>query len=394
MSLFFSGQRAARPSGDVERANPGLPWSRYLQYVTAGSAVTRSSVTDLTVAYQHSVVYRCINKTAGTISTFPLDEMRGRQRIDASPIIARPSASMRRSVWVHAAAASLMARGNVYGLVDDDSMVRFGWPSSVDLVFPDRVRWSEQAGWLLDNEPIDEYPVGPLWHVPLHVLPGSPVGLNPIEYARRTIFAGMVAQEFGANFLADGGHPSGILAPEKDPGPEGAKRLKERFQEATRGTSREPVVLPQSTKWTQIQISPTDSQFIEAMRFSGEELCRFFGVQPESVGVKSSGSSITYANREQAKQDELQDSLMVALVRLEEGMSDLLPRPRSVKFNPDALLRSDLAARYESYRVSAEIYEKTGYWVVTPEEWRDLENRGPIPDEWGPPPTPSEEMPA
>jgi len=390
VSLLFPERRA--PRAGEERANPGLPWNRYLQYLTTGSSVTRHSVTEVSVAYQHSVVYRCINKTAGTISTFPIDEMLRGARVDPSPIIERPSITMRRSVWLHAAAASLMARGNVYGLVDDDSMLRTGFPTSVELVFPDRVRWTAETGWLLDNEPIDEYPVGPLWHVPLHVLPGSPMGLNPIEYARRTIFAGLVAQEFGTNFLADGGHPSGILAPDKDPGPEGAKRLKERFQEATRGTTREPVVLPQSTKWTQIQISPQDSQFLESMRFSGEELCRFFGVIPEQVGVKSSGSSITYGNREQDKQNELQDSLMVALVRLEEGLTELLPRPRSAKINPDALLRSDLEKRYASYKVSADIYAQTGYWVVTPEEWRDLENRGPIPAEWGPP-TPSEEMP-
>ena len=125
---------------------------------------------------------------------------------------------------------------------------------------------------------------------------GSPKGLNPIEFARKTIYAALVAQEFGSNFFRDGGHPSALLAPDRDPGTEGAKALKERFKAATSGTNREPLVLPQSVKYEQIQINPDDSQFIEAMRFDDETLTRFFGVDPAMVGVATGGTSLTYAS--------------------------------------------------------------------------------------------------
>jgi phage portal protein BeeE len=112
--------------------------------------------------------------------------------------------------------------------------------------------------------------VGPLWQVPLHVIAGSPKGLNPLEYARKTVYAKLVAQEFGASFFSGGGHPTGIVAPETDPGETNAKLMKQKFIDAASG--RGPVVLPQTIKYTQLQINPDDSQFIEAMRFSDEEL--------------------------------------------------------------------------------------------------------------------------
>jgi phage portal protein BeeE len=153
--------------------------------------------------------------------------------------------------------------------------------------------------------------------------------------------------------------------------------------QATAGTSREPIVLPQSVKWQQVQISPDDSQFIELMQFDEVALCRFFGLQPSSVGVQGGGSSLTYANREQDKQQELQDAMLPPMIRLEEAMSDLLPGDLAVKFNPAGLLRADLAARYASYEASARVFASTGYWIVTPEEWRDLEDREPLPDASG-----------
>lgn len=355
----------------------GMTWDQYIRVVGGSGRASRATAGTADGALHRAVVYRCVNKVAGTISTFPIDVRRGRASVSPLPsVVARPSSLWRgRAPWVHAVTSSMLLRGGAAGLVDDESMARRGYPSWVDLIDVDRVDWSAAHGWTLDGDPIDEYPEGPLWYVPMFTLPGSPLGLSPIKYAKETIFASAVAQQFSNDFFDAGGHPSALLQPESDPGDEGARKMKQKFVEAA--SERKPVVLPQTVKYTQVQISPEDSQFIEMMRFTDEELCFFFSVDPRSIGVSGAGGN-TYANREQVKQDELQDAMMQAIVRLQESMSDLLPKPQEVRFNYAGLLKSDLAARYASYVQSATYESMTGYPLLTIDEIRDLEDRPPL----------------
>jgi hypothetical protein len=61
--------------------------------------------------------------------------------------------------------------------------------------------------------------------------------------------------------------------------------------------------------------------------------------------------------------------------RREEALSRLLPGPRYVKLNTDALLRMDPASRAEMHRVMIDSR------VLTPNEARELENRRPLTDD-------------
>jgi HK97 family phage portal protein len=180
--------------------------------------------------------------------------------------------------------------------------------------------------------------------------------MSPIEYAAESIGLNLAARKFGAGFFGDGGHPSAILAPERDPGEDGAKAMKQGFIAATRG-NREPVVMPQSVKYTPIQVNPEESQFLESQRFSVEDICRFFGVPPEMIGAASSGSSVTYANREQRAVDFLTFGLDPWLLRLEEMLTDQMPRPQVAKINRAALLRTDTLTRYQAHAIA-----KTNGW--------------------------------
>lgn len=373
MSLFARTPPVAKPA--TERA---YSWSQWMaDRIGVASPVSESSSGSIQTAMRASVVYRCVTLVAGTISTFPIHAKRGRLTLDPDPqIVHRPSPTVRRSVWVEQAVASMLLRGGAYGLVDDASMARTGWPGQVDLIHPDRVDWTARDGWMLDGKPIDEYPVGPLWQVPLHVIAGSPKGLNPLEYARKTVYAKLVAQEFGASFFSGGGHPTGIVAPETDPGETNAKLMKQKFIDAASG--RGPVVLPQTIKYTQLQINPDDSQFIEAMRFSDEELARFFGVSAAMADIVVSGTSLIYSNITDRREDFKQFTLLLPMYRLEEAMTELLPDRVDVKFNPAGLLRGSIAERYATYKTAAEINNLTGETFMDVDEMRELEDREPI----------------
>lgn len=338
-----------------------------------GSRVSLTSAGTIDGALAVPAVYRSVNKVAGIVAQMPWESRRGRQVVDPRPALLRsPSPGiLRPSAWKRTAATSMLLGGGVSALVDD---VR---PTRVDLLHPDLVDWDERRGWTVNGEQIDEWPLGPLWHVPLMTLPGSPKGVNPLEYARRTTFPALAAKEFGGNFFRDGAHPTTVIAPESDPGEVGAKRLKKKITDAVSGTNREPIVVPQSVKWHQIQINPEDSQFIELMKFTGGELAGFFGLKPEDIGLPVEGSSVQYSNRENRQQDVLQDAVMPVLVPLEEALTELLQQSQTVKFNTAGVLRADLKARYESYAIAARIKQSTGETFLGVDEMRELEDRGP-----------------
>lgn len=372
MSLLF---RAGRKPTEVRSDQPGLTVDQWIRLAGGSASVTSTSVQAIETALTQSVVWRCAMKNAATLAAMPVHTKRDLKPVTDPAIVHDPAgdASLHSS-WVFAVVLSMYLRGGGYGLIGSDGSAR---AQRVPLLHPDRVTWAEARGWAIDGESADLWPVGRLWHCPMYVLPGSPKGLNPLQYARRALFPGLTAQEFGANFFRDGGHPTAIISPDKDPGEPAAKALKKRVREATEGTNREPIILPQSVKWTQLQVNPDDSQFIELMRLSDEQVCRYMGTPPEEIGISPSGGGLTYANREQRKQDYLQE-LLFPMQQLEASWSALIPRPQVVKLTPAGLLRADLKTRYESYKIAADINNATGQTFLSVDEMRAFEEREPL----------------
>jgi len=376
--------RRLRGEQTEERAADLAYTSNYVSSLgySSTSSVSVSGAASLPTALGHPTVWRCVNKIAGMYVQMPTKSYRGNDAVSPQPpILVDPSPGMfRLSGWKRAAAVSMLLRGNVYGWASTpDSRGRV---ERCDLIHPDRVEWDSSRGvWLIDYkelDPDDVWPNGPFWQVPFLTIPGTPKGLNPIEYARRTTYAGLAASEFGGNFFRDGGHPSALLSPETDPGPDGASALKTAFLAATTGTNREPMILPQNVKYSPVQVNPDDSQFIELMQFTGGQVAGFFGLDPSTVGLPA-GDSMEYSNRENRQQDVLQDAVMPMVLPLDEGMTALVANGQTVRSTPEGLLRSDLLTRYKSYEIAARIEQATGESLLAVnDEMRPLENRDPL----------------
>lgn len=336
--------------------------------------ITQSAASVPTRALGHSVVWRSCTKAATTIAAFPVREvMAGVEVPTPSPVVRDPwPGEVSRSAWVGSAVMSLYLRGAAY-LWADGPQAHRGIATSLALLNPDRVAWTPKDGWSVDGKSTEIWPLGPLVNVPFHLLPGSPVGLNPLQFARLGIYAGVAATEYGANFYEGGGVPSAILSPDRDPGPEGAKLLKERWKEATQGTQREPAVLPASVTYSRISVSPQDAAFIEAAHLSDEQVCRYFNMPPSEVGIQptGSGSTVTYQNRADMKADLL-EGLLLPMVRLQEAWSSVTGGRSEVRFAPAGLLRAaDTKTRYEAYKVGIDA------GIITPDEARAFEDLPP-----------------
>lgn len=325
-------------------------------------------------ALAHSVVYRCTFKIADTIASFPCREViAGVEVKTPSPVVRDPwPGVMSRSAWLGATAASMALRGAAYWLAEGDNAHR-GVADSLALLNPDVVAWHPDKGWSVDGDPVELWPLGPLVAVPWRLLPGSPVGLNPLQYARTAIYTGLAANEWGGQFFSGGTVPRGLLIPERNPGPDGAARLKVSFANAAEG--REIAVLPGSVKFQPLSVSADDAALIDSVHLSDEQVARFFGLPPTEVGVMptGNGSTMTYQNRTAAKADLL-EALLLPLRRIEEAWSAVTGGRREVRLITAGLLRAaDPRDRYAAYNLAIE----GGY--MTPAEARLLEDMPPMP---------------
>jgi HK97 family phage portal protein len=210
--------------------------------------------------------------------------------------------------------------------------------------------------------------------MPAYTVAGSPIGVSPIGHAALTIGVGLGVQRFAAQWFRDGMVPAGLLTNDDEVPSELATLVQERWKDSLNG-NREPVVLGDGWKYEQVSIAPEESQFLDTFQANVSDVARFFGVEPENIGgTRPGGSSMTYQNVEQAQIHLLVRTIQPWLVRLERALTSLRPRPRFVKFNPDALLRVDAETRAKVHDVAIR-----GGWQ-SPDETRALEDREPIPN--------------
>ncbi|NUO56030.1 MAG: phage portal protein [Hamadaea sp.] len=122
-------------------------------------------------------------------------------------------------------------------------------------------------------------------------------------------------------------------------------------------------------------ISPRDLQLADARQHAVLEIARAAGVDPEELGVST--TSRTYANQFDRRKAFLDFTLGGYLLAIEGrlSMGDVTPRGQYVKFNLDAFLRSDTAARYAAYAVGL-----SNKFITVPEV-RELEDLPALPEE-------------
>lgn len=365
------------PSGDF-----GSGWG---SGTASGAVVTGDS------AMAHGDVYACVRVIADAVSTLPLIPYRrsadGRQR-DPSSIAGRlvrnPSPVMTQSVLTGALAANLATAGNAF-------VVKYrgtrGEVVSLGLVCPSRVTIEVEA-----NEP--RFVIAPdgyreesfsgvltrrdIIHVKAMSTDGV-CGLSPIRQAREAIGLGMTLEQYAARIMGDGAFPAGVLQASTNLTPEQRKDLRESWNAMHRGPTRagRPALLEGGVTYEPVGLPPEDAQFIEQRRLSATQIARIFRVPPYMIGADS-GSSMTYANVEQASIQFVTYTLQPWLVAIEQAFNadeDLFDQSgdRYVEFLVDGLLRADTLTRYQAMQIAT----GSRAWI-TPNEARELENRARI----------------
>lgn len=270
------------------------------------------------------------------------------QKVAQQPaILNEPAADMDIGDWLYAGTYAL-THGNVYGSVVGRD--RLGYPSQIELQDNARVqvrRLQDGSKEVKFNGQLQD--PGTVWHKSVFRPPGSLTGLSVLQAAHRAMTLGVNAEDFGNEFFEEGAHPSSILTNENAQVGEidqaDAQTVKQKFMAAVHG-SREPVVMGGGWKYQQVQVNPTDSQFISTQDISDLKICRYFRVPPEMVAVAIQGSSVTYANVEQRALDFLSYCMQRWITWWERKLGAMLPAGQYVKFDLSPLLRTDILTRW------------------------------------------------
>jgi HK97 family phage portal protein len=155
---------------------------------------------------------------------------------------------------------------------------------------------------------------------------------------------------------------------------EEAAAVKARLMEAIR--TRQPIVYGADWKFDAISVPPQEAQFVESMKLGATEVAAIFGVPPEDIGGEA-GGSLTYNTVEQNQIKLIQSGVRPIVVKLEHAFFQLLPERQYVRFNLDAMIRTDTKTRYEVHEIARRI------GLESIDEQRELEDREPLPDGQG-----------
>jgi HK97 family phage portal protein len=312
-------------------------------------------------ALRLSTVWACVRLLADSVSTLPLHVYRGDDRdpIPTPPLLQRPSADFPELAdWLWAVMASLLLRGNAWGLVTDRRGAGL-LPSQVDLVHPDRVAITTNGDGLrvIRVGGVEQNPAN-IFHVKAFPWPGQLEGLSPIAYARESIGLGLGAERYGAKFFAGADLPIGFLETDQVIDQAGADRLRATWRQVARGTPnvggewgrRDIAVLGAGARFRPLAIAPEEAQFIQTQKFNVSTIARFYGVPPEMVAGETAGHE-AYTSPEMRGTDFLTFSLRPWLLRIERAVSGLLPSTQSAKFNAGGFLRATLREQYEALNI-------------------------------------------
>lgn len=202
------------------------------------------------------------------------------------------------------------------------------------------------------------------------------VGVSQIQYAREAMGLRVTQTDTYKSLMTNGLRSSGMLSFPAQLSQAQRDMLRQSIKDVHLGAKNAGniVVLDGGAKYEATSWTPEDAEFLSSVKLANEDVTRIFGVPPTSVGITDKA---TYSNTEQEARALVQNCLGPLAARIEAAMQLglLTPDERSqyyVEHDMSALLRGDVQARFEAYRIAREI------GAFSPNDVRRRENEAPI----------------
>ena len=327
-------------------------------------------------------LYACVRLLADSLASLPLKIYtrnpagdRRAVRYTGPSIFDQPSVTGTLYDWLFTLMTSLLLQGNAFGFITGRD--GYGFPTGIEWIPPEDVN-------VIDDELQPWNPLrsqfyiygrhvqrDELFHIKAFSVAGRTEAISPLRAFAMTVLSGIEAQRYGADWYRAGGFPIGHFKnSEIEITAEQAEEIREALTSAMR--RRVPLVYGKDWDYSAISVPPSEAQFVDAIGMNAGQMAAVYGLPPDRVGGKT-GDSLHYSSQEQSSL-QIIESLRPWMVRLEYAFFSLIPANRYVRFDSDALLKTDLKTRTDIYNVQRNI------GLRTVDELRDLEDLEPLPN--------------
>jgi len=372
-----------------QRVIGGVPWrpwdSPFWKFSQGGPIHPTRSFYGKDEALGLPALYACVRLLADSLASLPIkvytrnpSGTRHAIRYNGPSIFDQPSVTGTTYDWLFTMMTSLLLQGNAWGFITGRD--GFNFPTGIEWIPPEDVTCidDEMQPWNPLRTRIYVYGRltgrDELFHVKAFALAGRTEAISPLRAFAMTVLAGIEAQRYGTDWYRAGGFPPGHFKNSSiEIDSEQAEEIRSMLVSTMR--RREPLVYGADWTYEPITVPPSEAQFVEAMRMNATHMASVYGLPPDRVGG-TRGDSLTYSTQEQGTL-QIIEALRPWMVRLEHAFFQLIPASRYVRFDSDALLKTDLKTRTEIY------YQQRKMGLRTIDELRDLEDLEPIPGDVG-----------
>jgi HK97 family phage portal protein len=209
-----------------------------------------------------------------------------------------------------------------------------------------------------------------LWHSPSST---SLLGEGPLQRHKSVLRSALDLHNYADNWFRTAAVPTGTLTTSEFLSADVAKQNKQAFIESQQ--ERSVAVLSSGLKYDSITLSPEQAQFLENQKFITRQIAMMFGVPTMYLGMGIEGQGMTYVNGNEDRAKLFEDGLQQYIVRIQQAITDLLPRGQYAEFNLTEFLRPNVKTRYESYAIGL-----TNNFLTVPEV-REMEGMSEITQE-------------
>lgn len=244
-------------------------------------------------------------------------------------------------------------KGQVIGLypIDSDNVTK--------LIDDNNFLSSLTNTWYIvtDNEGIQHklYPDEMLHFIGDITLDGL-IGIAPLEYLRCSIENGRSTQEFVNKFFKNGLSTKGIIQYVGELNANAKRTFRKEFESMSSGLENAHSVslLPLGYQFQPLSLSMADAQFLENAKLTKREIAAAFGMKSYHLNDLDRA---TFNNLTEQQKDFYISTLQPALTNYEQEIQEKLFSKYETlndiraEFNVDAILRSDIKTRFESYRI-------------------------------------------
>lgn len=191
--------------------------------------------------------------------------------------------------------------------------------------------------------------------------PGELRGFGPLQKCGAAVSISVEAQEWAANFYADGGKGGTTVKVGYEPGTEEdddgyteADRIRNQWIDRAHNSVR--VIGPSIEDIDEHEPNEAGAQMLQSRAYNAVETAQMFNMPAPMIEAAVAGSSLTYQNIPSLYDSFARRCLSPNYLEpIEQTMSDLLTRQTVSRFNTEGLFRLDPKARWEIYEIQSRV---------------------------------------